>query len=750
MARERVTLTSAQTYIIVKPPPTASKNPLNLQVQLVVQTRRGRDRAASSTAFSARSASMGSFAASASAQSSPAKPLLGLPDSPPTSAIAATGPELAPVRSESPTQISTSGSGDEQQQQQQLGAELARTMSLKSSVSAISSRSGTGSAMGVGKRIEPMFNLAVHNVMQPTVVTDAATDTKVAKVSLATFPVVLVRMLIMCQFLKRQVDISGVGVLEPTEVWLPVPGANPLNQSSSGSDDGQSPPTAGTGGRASRPLSMVSFNTPLTPTMSRTSEFTPSKSGGGKRGSMDIKNDIRNFRDSIMNGTNSPDAGGAGTAVAGAPKKFFGKLFRKKDSVDVSNGSGNGGGGGGSGFSTTSSMHRKSISEVTETGLPAPPSPNPEAGRADLPPTAGTRSSMMTTEYTPTFIGHSTFGTAPYVVQRRSSDPTINPDGAVTGLTLPSAGPALSLSASGSLEQVKGTPFPMVPSTRPVGYTWTVRNWAKRNTENWAAHVVAASAAGLDAKMDDDVVFEWVKMKTAPSNSAAALRREVTRNSTLMSPRRPKPRSRTASVIDSPAQSQTSLALPLPTPNRASSSVPPSPNLDAARPSAMRSISARSSPARPSTPLMEDTASTIQTQTEDECDPFPDADRDADAGYDSDPEDSETPWTCSIWIKKTNHRQLIATLTPAPHHPKVIGQLKIPVGLCSIPLCQLTTRSTALPTTDEKRQRQKEATSRIMDQVCLTEEGLKDIICVSAMWLVAREEFGGLGRKKKP
>jgi hypothetical protein len=28
-----------------------------------------------------------------------------------------------------------------------------------------------------------MFNLAVHNVMQPTVVTDAATDTKVAKVS---------------------------------------------------------------------------------------------------------------------------------------------------------------------------------------------------------------------------------------------------------------------------------------------------------------------------------------------------------------------------------------------------------------------------------------------------------------------------------------------------------------------------------------------------------------------------------------
>ena len=125
---------------------------------------------------------MGSVVPSASNQSSPAKPPLGLPDSPPTpasaSATAVAGPDLAPVRSDSPTQMTSD--------EPQLGAELARTTSLKSSVSAISSRSAgassTGSTMGVGKRIEPMFNLAVHNVMQPTVVTDAATDTKVAKV----------------------------------------------------------------------------------------------------------------------------------------------------------------------------------------------------------------------------------------------------------------------------------------------------------------------------------------------------------------------------------------------------------------------------------------------------------------------------------------------------------------------------------------------------------------------------------------
>jgi hypothetical protein len=68
-----------------------------------------------------------------------------------------------------------------------LGADLTRSTSLKSSVSGVSGVSGksigTASVMSSGKRIEPMFNLAVHNVMQPTVVTDAATDTKVAKVS---------------------------------------------------------------------------------------------------------------------------------------------------------------------------------------------------------------------------------------------------------------------------------------------------------------------------------------------------------------------------------------------------------------------------------------------------------------------------------------------------------------------------------------------------------------------------------------
>jgi len=429
---------------------------------------------------------------------------------------------------------------------------------------------------------------------------------------------------------------------------------------------------------------MVSFNTPLTPTMSRTSEVK------NKRGSTDIKSDLKSFRDSIITQAQSPET---------APKKFFGRLFKKKDSVDTS----------------ARSVHRKSISEVVI---------EPSTTKQDATPNSTVRASVTETH---SFVGHSTFGTCPAVVYRRASDPIINPDGAVTGLTTPCAGPTLQLSASGSSDgSERGVPYLMMPSTRPVGYTWTMKKWAKKNSESWASQLVAASAAGLDARMDDDVVFEWVKMK-----SGTGISRINTRNTTASSASQGARSKSRASTIDAELDtpSQTSLA-----PASASRSASPfssSLNPNSERPGAKRASSARSSPTRPSTPT--DEISTIDTRTDDE------------AGYDSDPEDSETPWTCSIWVKKTNRRQLLGTLTPAPHHPKVIGILKIPVGLQAIPLCEVACK----PTTGDKVQKQKEAQKRVREEVCITEEGLKDVICVSAMWLVAREEFGGLGRKKK-
>lgn len=61
---------------------------------------------------------------------------------------------------------------------------LTRSNSFKSTLSGSSSKSGlsAGSSVGGGRRIVPLYNLSVHNVMHATVVTDAGTDARVAKV----------------------------------------------------------------------------------------------------------------------------------------------------------------------------------------------------------------------------------------------------------------------------------------------------------------------------------------------------------------------------------------------------------------------------------------------------------------------------------------------------------------------------------------------------------------------------------------
>ena len=90
-------------------------------------------------------------------------------------------------------------------------------------------------------------------------------------------------------------------------------------------------------------------------------------------------------------------------------------------------------------------------------------------------------------------------------------------------------------------------------------------------------------------------------------------------------------------------------------------------------------------------------------------------------------------------MKKTGQRQILGTLTPAVHHPRVFGVLKIPMGLQSVAVADIRGKG---------EQAEKLARGVSLD-VALTEENLKDVVCVTAMWLVAREEFGGLGRKKK-
>ncbi|OBZ74681.1 hypothetical protein A0H81_05589 [Grifola frondosa] len=60
-----------------------------------------------------------------------------------------------------------------------------------------------------------------------------------------------------------------------------------------------------------------------------------------------------------------------------------------------------------------------------------------------------------------------------------------------------------------------------------------------------------------------------------------------------------------------------------------------------------------------------------------------------DDGYESDPEDSETPWTCTLVVRRLTQpgpsvRVKVAAVVPTPHHPKVVALLKVPFPLSDI------------------------------------------------------------------
>ncbi|OCF41585.1 hypothetical protein I317_04597 [Kwoniella heveanensis CBS 569] len=725
------------TYIIVKPPPTSGKNPLNLQIQLVVKPdRRGRDRSASG--ISSRSGSIVGEGIIASAPPSPSAQMVDLPTE---SSDVSDSPDSAPPRSASPESTVPLEGADQPSpgspksvsaESESSGTGLKRSSSIRSSIS--TSTAATGSSSASGKRIEPMFNLAVHNVMQPTVVTDAATDVKVAK------------------FHKRDLDITGVGILVPSEVWhqSQAQGPNLFSAASRVSDDGNA-----VGGR-NRPLSLVSLTTPLSPTLSRSDDGK-----SGLRGSLDLKG----FKfDNLRSGGSNKSDGQEGGA-----RKFFGKVFKKKTSMgDI---------GLNRHKKTSPSASFSSHDGSARAGLLSPNGHT--AGGADTlhPSTAAaSRShavppSQASVDFPSAALGNPTFGTAPIVVRRRSSGAIVTPEGAVTGLTAHVDHATLQTGdepAATRMERCQS--LPIIPSNRPVGYTWTVKRWAKKNTEGWAAHLVAAANAGLEmvggglnGEGEDEVVFEWVKLRV-PSTAAGdeILRRYSTTGA--ISTTRTRARSQVGSSSLAPhagsenpaSRSQTSLSVQ-PSDQRNGSPFPPSsPNLNSStqaspfgsprldgRPEPVRKLSASVSPSR----------RTSQTTLDVEANSIHGGDLTANEDEDSDPEDSETPWTCSVWVKKTGQRQLLGTLTPAPHHPKVIGVLKIPMGLDSVSLTDFKekdstitskTRSSAATTASSREVTAK----KVKEGIALSEENLKDVVCVTAMWLVAREEFGGLGRKK--
>lgn len=155
-----------------------------------------------------------------------------------------------------------------------------------------------------------------------------------------------------------------------------------------------------------------------------------------------------------------------------------------------------------------------------------------------------------------------------------------------------------------------------------------------------------------------------------------------------------------------------------------------------------------------------------------------------DDGEESDPEDSETPWICKVYVPSAKSRRpdgpiqvkgkTVGTLYPAPHHPRIVAQIKIPVeigevatgigalvgpGTLSHQSSDLTSSSSGLkssrnslsspPLTNISQMSQQVADPILkQEEIVMTEENIKDVVSVTAMWLVSRE-FGGLGKKKK-
>ena len=133
-----------------------------------------------------------------------------------------------------------------------------------------------------------------------------------------------------------------------------------------------------------------------------------------------------------------------------------------------------------------------------------------------------------------------------------------------------------------------------------------------------------------------------------------------------------------------------------------------------------------------------------------------------DDGEDSDPEDSETPWICTLKLRRgagpstaagDNAQQppvlqtrvlriKVGTVSPTPHHPKVVAMLKVPFPLPDIEVERMgvVKRQGGMMIPPQQQQ------SSTYNGLVLTAEEIKDVVCSTGIWLVVREGFGGVGR----
>ncbi|KAG1740673.1 hypothetical protein EDB19DRAFT_1708339 [Suillus lakei] len=603
-----------ETFIVVRPPPSKSNHPLNLQVQLVPpQSRHDRPHAT-------------------------------------VQALDHSAPDTTGITTDS-TDLRRTPSGQSE----------TSTFSAYTSATSISSFNSSSTTSSGRRMIIPLYNLQAHNVMT-NVIVDAGTDAKVAK------------------FAKRGLEILGLAILEPIEVWGTVPLLGPLPPSSSARtsvDDSKREL-----GLFPRPRTHSSSSRPVTPDLSALSATTHSHSSHTDISRKPSFTLTPATPEETITSNAQPQRAGA--------KKLFTKMFKKKD---------------------TSSRTLLAVTPTAAAELQGLPSVTRLSSRRshDISP-----SSSQVVD-----------------VPRYNDNP---PPTSLSGIssTVALCPPVLGIQASlyPPISPLKG---------RPSKYVWVVRKWLKgtdtgllngmmgKLSANGRGDLAGASAPQVEVR------FEWSR----------GLKKEKERGRKSRTDRR------------SPAQGTESGSV-----SRRGSAVVTS------EPPLTRSV--HKSPSRSRDPLSGLDASPINhsrsrfshhsTSSDGSTSNGSCAHRADDSGDDSEPEDSETPWTCTLTVQRTGHpppmhhspeqrehtiRLKVATLAPTPHHPKVVGLLKVPFPLPDIEVERLAVHRRVVTAQGVNRTVSNSA------ELTLTAEEIKDSISSTALWLVVREAFGGVGRERR-
>ncbi|KAJ7852968.1 hypothetical protein B0H13DRAFT_2083436 [Mycena leptocephala] len=126
-----------------------------------------------------------------------------------------------------------------------------------------------------------------------------------------------------------------------------------------------------------------------------------------------------------------------------------------------------------------------------------------------------------------------------------------------------------------------------------------------------------------------------------------------------------------------------------------------------------------------------------------------------------DPEDSETPWTCTVKVRRiaaahhsrahSHHsfggerewkkevlRIKVGTLSPTPHHPKVVAMLKVPFPLPDVDVERMAVRKR-----DATGQGAGSGLTKPSHGLVITAEEIKDVVCSTGLWLVVNRKGDG-------